>query len=137
MGEWLESLQSPEIRLDAVEARVRCLDGSLMHVFVTPERIQLGDQDGVILIVRDLRAFSRPDDGQHGPVDVRRAVEYAVGLAWSQLRERARLVRRLGDVPPGKYTLHVWHEAAGTKSRPVEGGAGGKVVVDLALDAKN
>lgn len=42
----------------------------------------------------------------------------------------------LGEVPPGKYKLHAWHEAAGTLTRDVEVTASGETVVDLAFDAK-
>lgn len=44
---------------------------------------------------------------------------------------------RLTDVPPGKYTLHAWHEAAGKQSRPVEVTASGKLAADLTFDVKS
>ncbi|MBN9684103.1 MULTISPECIES: ATP-binding protein [unclassified Corallococcus] len=40
-------------------------------------------------IVRDLRTFSRTEEEQHGPVDVRRAVENAVKLMRDDLQHRA------------------------------------------------
>jgi hypothetical protein len=43
---------------------------------------------------------------------------------------------RLKDVPPGKYTINVWHEASGTQSRPIEITASGKVVADFAMAPK-
>lgn len=42
----------------------------------------------------------------------------------------------LDSVPPGDYTLHVWHERLGTITRPVkiEGGRAAKVQLDLRFD---
>jgi hypothetical protein len=40
------------------------------------------------------------------------------------------------DVPPGTYTLAVWHEAAGEKSAPVTVAAGQTVKAKVALAAK-
>lgn len=46
-------------------------------------------------IVRDLRTFSR-DDGSQGAVDVHAILDACVNVAWSELRQRARLVRAYG-----------------------------------------
>jgi PAS domain S-box-containing protein len=54
--------------------------------------------DRMRVIVRDLRALSRFDE-VHAPVEVARVLEYAIGLAWSQIRARARLVREFAEVP--------------------------------------
>jgi PAS domain S-box-containing protein len=51
-------------------------------------------------IVKDLQSFSRADDGQRGPVDVRRVVQLAANLAENEVRHRARLIVVHGDVPP-------------------------------------
>jgi PAS domain S-box-containing protein len=51
-------------------------------------------------IVRDLRTLGRADDATEEPVEVRRVVEYAVHLASSEIRRRARLTWELGAVPP-------------------------------------
>jgi PAS domain S-box-containing protein len=52
-------------------------------------------------IVRDLRTFSRGNDGQQGgPVDVKAVLDSCVNMAWSEIRHRARLVKDYGDVPP-------------------------------------
>jgi len=52
-------------------------------------------------IVRDLKIFSRGDDGSRVTVDVERVLESSVKMAWNQIRHRARLVREFGqDVPP-------------------------------------
>lgn len=50
-------------------------------------------------IVRDLKAFSRGDDGPLGPVDLRAVLDAACGITASELRHRAR-VRRAGDEGP-------------------------------------
>ena len=50
-------------------------------------------------IVRDLKTLSRADDEQRSPVDVRTVLEAALGVAENELRQRARVVRRLGPVP--------------------------------------
>ena len=48
-------------------------------------------------IVRDLKTFSRPADAGRGPIDVGRAIESAITLAWNEIRHRATLVRDLAD----------------------------------------
>ena len=50
-------------------------------------------------IVLDLKRFSRSDEALVGPVDVHEVLEYAIGIAASELRHRARLVRDYGAVP--------------------------------------
>ncbi len=54
----------------------------------------------VRVIVRDLKIFSRPDEDRIGPVDVRHALESSVNMAWSEIRQKARLVKVFGQVPP-------------------------------------
>src|SRR5580692_10518649 len=51
-------------------------------------------------IVLDLQRFSRPDEALVGPVDVHEVLEYAIGIAAGELRQRARLVLDYGPVPP-------------------------------------
>lgn len=51
-------------------------------------------------IVRDLKMFSRADDERSGPVDVQRAIESSLRMAWNEIRHRARLVKDYGVVPP-------------------------------------
>jgi hypothetical protein len=43
---------------------------------------------------------------------------------------------RLADVPPGRYTLTVWHEVLGKQSRDVVVPAGGDVKVSVQLKGK-
>jgi len=42
----------------------------------------------------------------------------------------------LGDVPPGRYTLRAWHEAAGTLSQAIVVPASGEATADIAFDPK-
>jgi len=42
----------------------------------------------------------------------------------------------LADVPPGKYTLKVWHEGAGLLSQEIEVASGAQVVKDFTVEAK-
>ncbi len=56
--------------------------------------------DRVRAIVRDLKTFSRVDDLQHGPLDVRIVLDSCINMAAAELRHRARLVRDYRDVPP-------------------------------------
>ena len=44
-------------------------------------------------IVRDLKTLSRPDEGKSGMVDVHRALDMSVSMAWNEIRHRARLVK--------------------------------------------
>jgi PAS domain S-box-containing protein len=53
----------------------------------------------VRVIVRDLRTFSRGDEERQGPVDVQRALDSAIAMAWNEIRHRARLVKDYVPVP--------------------------------------
>jgi two-component system cell cycle sensor histidine kinase/response regulator CckA len=53
----------------------------------------------VRFIVSDLRAFSTPDRGEVESVDLRKVLDSAINVAWSEIRHRARLVREYGDTP--------------------------------------
>jgi PAS domain S-box-containing protein len=55
--------------------------------------------DRVRQIVRDLRVFSRAEEEQHGPVDVRSVLESTLRIAGNEIRHRARLVRDFDEVP--------------------------------------
>jgi PAS domain S-box-containing protein len=55
----------------------------------------------VRFIVRDLKVFSRsPTEEANGPVDVKATMESSVGMAWNEIRHRARLIKEYGVVPP-------------------------------------
>jgi signal transduction histidine kinase len=47
----------------------------------------------------DLRVFSRTDSERPHPVRLKRVIESAIGMAWTEIRHRARLVKDLEDVP--------------------------------------
>jgi PAS domain S-box-containing protein len=51
-------------------------------------------------IVRDLKVLSRSDGDRRVPTDVGRALATALHLARNELRQRARVLTRLEDVPP-------------------------------------
>jgi len=55
--------------------------------------------DRVRAIVRDLKTFSRADDAQRGPVDVRHVLDSCINMASAELRHRARILREYADVP--------------------------------------
>jgi signal transduction histidine kinase/CheY-like chemotaxis protein len=50
-------------------------------------------------IVRDLRTFARPDDDVRAYVDLNKILEVASGMAFEQIRTRARLTTQLGEIP--------------------------------------
>lgn len=51
-------------------------------------------------ITRDLRVFCRGDaDTAPGPINVRRVMESSIGIAWNQVRHRAKLTRHFERVP--------------------------------------
>ncbi len=50
-------------------------------------------------IVRDLKLFSKRDTDDMGPIDVRRVLDSSLGIAWNEIRHRARLVKDYGDTP--------------------------------------
>ena len=52
------------------------------------------------LIVKDLRVFSRADEEKTGPIDVRRMLDSALGVASNETRHRARVVKDYGEHPP-------------------------------------
>ena len=51
-------------------------------------------------IIRDLKTFTRAGAEGSGPVELPRVLESCLGMAWGQIRHRARLVRDLAEVPP-------------------------------------
>ena len=50
-------------------------------------------------IVRDLRVFSRSEDDRRDAVDVHGVLESSLRMARNELRHRAKVIRRFGDVP--------------------------------------
>jgi PAS domain S-box-containing protein len=57
-------------------------------------------------IVKDLRTFSRAGEAERSEVDVRRALQTAVTLAQTEIRQRAQLSLELGPVPPVLGNAH-------------------------------
>src|SRR5262249_34958740 len=51
-------------------------------------------------IVADLMRFSRGNVETRGLVDLRGVLESSVQMAWHEIRHRARLTKKLGDIPP-------------------------------------
>ena len=70
-------------------------------------------------IVSDLKTFSRSDDEAIGAVDVHSVLDSTLGLAGNEIRQRARIVRKYGDVP----------NARGSRARL------GQVFLNLLLNA--
>jgi PAS domain S-box-containing protein len=55
----------------------------------------------VAAVVGQIRATTRPDGEERGPVDVRAALESALRVTHNEIHHRARLVTELAEVPPG------------------------------------
>jgi signal transduction histidine kinase len=55
--------------------------------------------DRVRQIVRDLKTFARADEEEQRPLDVAAIMESTLKMAATEIRHRARLERRYGDVP--------------------------------------
>jgi PAS domain S-box-containing protein len=81
----LPKVASDPGKIDALMVRVR-------DAFHGAER--------VASIVRDLRTFARADDGVRGPVDVQAALESALNIAGSEIKQKATLIRDYQPVPP-------------------------------------
>jgi PAS domain S-box-containing protein len=89
---------------DFLREQVDKLGASMAEAVRTDLRASITEiQQGVEHIrgvVRDLGAFARSDDEVAGPVDVREVLDSTLSLLGNEIRHRARLVRRYGDVPP-------------------------------------
>lgn len=84
----LEDCNAPKTALDDLELAEQML------------AIAKEGSDRVRAIVRDLKTFSRADEAQTGPVDVRAVLDSCINMAAAELRHRARLVRQYAEVPP-------------------------------------
>jgi PAS domain S-box-containing protein len=58
----------------------------------------------VSAVIGQIRASSRPDVEERGPVDVRAVLEAALRVTQNEIHHRARLVADLADLPPGVVT---------------------------------
>ncbi|MBX3207663.1 MAG: response regulator [Labilithrix sp.] len=74
--------------------------GSLPSDLDEPLSDARGAADRIREVVRDLKLFSRPDEERRGLIDVRRAIESSLRMAWNEIRHRARLVKDYGPTPP-------------------------------------
>ena len=50
--------------------------------------------------MRDLKIFSRSDDDQRTPVDVRHVLASSIRMARNELRHRAHVIEEYGEIPP-------------------------------------
>jgi PAS domain S-box-containing protein len=75
-------------------------DASQLDVLMLRVRDACHGAERVASIVRDLRTFSRADDGLRGPVDVRVALEAALNIAGNEIKQKATLVRDYEPIPP-------------------------------------
>jgi signal transduction histidine kinase len=92
----LEGLSAPArlalgAQLDRMTSAVSSLRAATNDAEEAAERVRL--------IVRDLRVFSRPEEDRREPVDVHKVIESSIRMARNELRHRAKVVRRFGNVP--------------------------------------
>ncbi|MDD9943008.1 MAG: response regulator [Myxococcales bacterium] len=115
----------PPERLDAIrELLAQADDGA--------ERVRV--------IVRDLKSFSRADDGSEATRDVHRVIDGSISMAWNEIRHRAQLVKRYGDLPAvagsearlGQVFLNLLVNAA--QSLPVGQAADNRITVATRLE---
>ncbi|MFL5272111.1 MAG: ATP-binding protein [Anaeromyxobacteraceae bacterium] len=94
--------------------------------------------DRVREIDQALRMFAgRHDSDARAPVDVRRSVEAALVMARGELKQRARVVTRLGDhlpavLAPGHRLEQVWLNLLINAAQAIEPGATGENEVSIA-----
>jgi signal transduction histidine kinase len=126
---------------DALGGRLKEVEEPLRDAREAVERIRG--------IVRDVKLFSRPQDEERGPVDVKSVVESSIRMAWNEIKHRAQLVKEYGDVPMvdsnearlGQILLNLLVNAAqamqeGRASRNeirvvTKMGEGGRVVIEV------
>jgi two-component system NtrC family sensor kinase len=63
-------------------------------------RESLEGSERVRHIVQDLRDFSRRDTGERLPADINECLESTVHIVWPMVKQRVRLEKRYGDLPP-------------------------------------
>ncbi|WP_224369124.1 two-component regulator propeller domain-containing protein [Hyalangium versicolor] len=74
-----------------VRERLRDMEQVLREALMGADRVRR--------IVRDLKTFSRQDDGTKEPVDLRAVMDSAAKMAAGELRPRAQLLRDYAEVP--------------------------------------
>jgi PAS domain S-box-containing protein len=93
--------------LAAVMANIELVTRQIAQLDTNPvleeTRAMLSDaREGAVRVQRivgDLKLFSRAEDVQMAPVDVKDVLESTLRMAWNEVRHRAKLVRRYQDVP--------------------------------------
>lgn len=76
---------------DEDRAQMRELEKAIADARAGAERVRY--------IVGDLRSFSRPDRGELTNIDLRKVLDSAINMSWSEIRHRARLIREYTDTP--------------------------------------
>ena len=87
-----------EFALREISGRGAAADPMLAEVSEALHEARQG-AERVRLIVRDLKAFSRPNEESVGAVDLHRVLESSINLSWNEIRHRARLVKEFKEVP--------------------------------------
>ena len=53
-------------------------------------------------IVQDLKSFSRVDESEHKSVDINAGIESTINIVWNELKYKATVKKKYGDIPPTK-----------------------------------
>jgi len=130
------------VYIDEVLSRIAPAAGPLeLGTLETAMRDAREGAERIRAIVRDLATFSRGGDPEAVlPVDVNRAIEFSLKMAERHVRQRARLVKRLEEIPPviavesrlGQVFLNLLVNAA--QAIPEGGGAHNEVRVSSSFD---
>ncbi|MDI3285284.1 PAS domain S-box protein [Polyangium sp. 15x6] len=97
-----EALPALKQRVEALERAADLMPGDITQLAVEIEATIDGAREAaerMRSIVRDLRTFSRADDGEIAPTDVRRVLDASLNMVFGEIRHRARLVKEYDDVP--------------------------------------
>ncbi len=88
------------LNLDQTLAELRALGGdALAEATAMLETCQTG-LERIRRTVGNLQRLSRSDDEVRDSVDVAKALDQAIAMAWNQIRHRARFVTRIDEIPP-------------------------------------
>jgi len=122
VGQWLELRNSDPV-LHNADARLG--QETLFNVALTPGRTLRKPlaRPGMVAITCDVR-----HTWMSAFVDVADNPYHTVTDAYGAFELR--------DVPPGKYTLRVWHEELGTREQPVTVDGGGAATADVTYPAR-
>ncbi|MDY7226502.1 ATP-binding protein [Hyalangium rubrum] len=130
--------------LDYVRQEVEQAAGAPLRSEEVPQALKEAREgaERMRLIVRDLKMFSRPDDERLEPVDLHRAIDSAVTMAWNQIRHRAQLVKSYQPLPAvyanearlGQVFLNLLVNAA--QAIPEGAADRNEILVSTRVDAK-